>query len=355
MASAKGPLGCGAYTARLVNNGKPIAESSRVTTAQWNRRSNEPSTAVIALPTVGTALEACCQGIDRLEALRTEVILTRNGVDVWQGFIMDDVSFRRDTIVINARDIMGWLERRRLRQNHAYANIDLTDIALGFIADVNSAGDLPFTVDAEDSGVLATRTVLANEYRYAWDPFRELLETGLDATVIAGVLRLGPELQLCGPIHLSDQHLEGDPEIKTDGRQRASQVVVKGANGIVGVFPAVVDAALCFYPADYVVTDERILDQSSSDARAESLYNDMSSSYPYFVAAGEGASLKPNAPVHINALAPGAIVQYHTDSLCVELDMAMRVSAVDVDVAPGIEQVRVTLEPLGSDQEGPVI
>lgn len=348
--TSNGPLGCGTYVARLVNDGGPILTARKVVSVLWNRRKGEPSAATVTLPVSGTDLRACCDGANKIEPLRTELIIERNGIPVWQGWVMNDITFRRDTITVNAKDILGWTERRILDSDHVAVGQDLVTIGLSYIADINSAGDLPFVITANPTGILADRTVLASEYRYASDPLRDLYTAGLAATVIAGHLLLGPEMQTCGTIQLRDTDIDGDPEIKLDGLQRATRVIVKGANGIVSVFPPT-PPDVCFHAADFIHDDQNILDQASADATAELIYDAFSSSFPYFVSIPEGSGLKSTAGVHINALIPGAIVQFYSQTLCLEIGMAMRLVAVDVEASSGVENVRITLERIG-DNEG---
>ncbi len=347
--TSHGPLGCGSYVARLVNDGQPIFRARKTISVLWNRRKGEPSAATITLPVSGTDLRACCNGVNKIDPLRTELIIERDGLPVWQGWVMNDITIRRDTITVNAKDILGWTERRILNLDHVSAGLDLVTIGLSYIADVNALGDLPFVITAEPTGILADRTVLASEYRYASDPLKDLYNAGLAATVIAGHLLLGPEMQTCGTIQLRDTDIDGDPEIKLDGLQRATRVIVKGANGIVSVYPAE-PPDTCFHGADFLLDDQSILDQASADATAALVYDSFSSSFPYYVSIPEGSGLKPSAGVHINALIPGAIVQFYSQTLCVEIGMAMRLVAVDVEASAGVENVRVTLERIGDNQ-----
>ncbi len=342
-----GPLGCGSYVVRLVNDGLPIVESKRVTSVVWTRRPEESSTATVTIPVQGNDLTACCEGANRIEPLRTEVIIERSGTVVWQGWLMGPVEFHRDFIVVNAFDILKWTERRVLGFDHVDVALDLTTIAEGYIADINAAGDLPFVIDATPTGILATRTVLASEYKYASIPLKELYDTGLDATVVAGVLYLGPQSD-CGPFTLRDTDFDGDPTIKLDGAQRATRVIIKGANGIVAIYPPA-PPDVCFHAADVVEEDEQILDQASADARAQSEYERLSSAHPYYLTIPDGSGLKPDAPVHINALIPGRVFQVYSQSLCLPVGMAMQLAAVDVEAGAGSEQVRVTFQPVGGD------
>jgi len=349
--TTQGPLGCGSYTARLVNDGQVILDSRRVTSVLWNRRADEKSTSTLTLPVQGTDLTACCESSQRIEPLRTEIIISRDAEPVWQGWLMGDVGFTRDNIVVNGQDILGWTERRVLNSNHVDTNVDLTNIALSYLGDVNAASDLPFVIISTLSGVLATRSVLASEYKYAWGPLKELLDTGLDATVVAGVLYLGPETVTCGTLQLRDTDIDGDPELKLDGAQRATRVIVVGGNGIVATYPPA-PPDVCYHAADYVQQDDKILDQASADNAAQLLYARLSSSFPYYLSIPQGSTLKPSAPVHINALVPGNVFQVYVGSLCLPVGMAMRLTALDVEVGPGgSEQVRPTFEPLG-DLEG---
>lgn len=347
----QGPLGCGAYTARVVNEGRVILESKRVTSALWNRRLDEPSTATIVLPVQGTDLTACCEGIERIEPGRSELIVERNGVDVWQGWLLRDAIFRRDSITINAHDIMKWTERRILNDNHVYAGLDLTQIALNYLGDSNLA-DLPFAIQSQPTGILADRTVLASEYRFASEALRELYETGLDMTVVAGQIYLAPETGVCGTLHLRDTNIEGDPEIRLDGEQRATRVIVKGANGIVAIYPPT-PPEVCYRPLDYLTSDEGILDQGSADARAEQLFQRLSSSYPYYVTIPQGSGLSPDTPIHVNALVPGNVFQFYSSALCIPIGQAIRLTAVDAEASGDSEQIRVSFEPIG-DFEGDV-
>jgi len=349
--STRGPLGCGSYSVRLVNDGRPILETKRVTSVVWGRRLDEVSTATITIPVAGTDLRACCERANLIEPLRTEVEITRDGFVVWVGYLMRDVTFSRDHIIINAHDILGWTERRVLG-NHDYVATDLLDIALGYLADPN-LDDFPWLsliAQATPTGILADRKVLASEYRFASDPLGELYETGLDITVAAGRIYIGPEVATCGHIVLRDTDFNGSPEVKLDGLERATRVIVKGANGIVSVYPPEPEPH-CYRDADHVSEDQDILDQASADARAQSLYARLSSSYPYYVHIPQGSGLRSTAGVHINALIPGNKFQFESKTLCIPIAMGMRLVALDVEASSGSEQVRVTLEPLG-DHEG---
>jgi len=346
--TSNGPLGCGTYVVRLVNDGSPILEARKVTSVTWGRRRDEASVAVVTLPVSGTDLRACCEGVNQIEPLRTEVIIERSGIPVWQGWVLREVDIHRDTISITAHDILGWTERRVLNLDHVATGVDLTDIALSYIADINRGGDLPFVITSEPTGILADRTVLASEYRFASEALRELFETGLDGTVIAGHLLLGPETQLCGTLTLRDTDIDGDPSIKLDGLLRATRAIVKGGNGIVAIYPST-PPDVCYHAADIVQSDESILDQPSADAAAQLLYAQAATSYPYFLTIPDGSGLSPKAGVHINALIPGAIVQFYSQTLCVQIGMAMRLVSVDVEAAAGSEQVRVSFEPIADE------
>lgn len=349
--STRGPLGCGTYQARLVNDGRPILETKTVTSVTWGRRLDEVSTATITIPVKGNDLTACCERANLIEPLRTEVEITRDGMPVWIGYLLRDVTFSRDHIIVNAHDILGWTERRVLG-NHNYDDTDLLDIALGYLADPN-LDDFAWSsliAQATPTGILADRKVLASEYRFASDPLGELYGTGLDITVAAGRIYLGPEVATCGHIVLRDTDFDGDPEVKLDGAERATRVIVRGANGIVSVYPPEPEVK-CYRDADYVSEDQDMLDQESADARAQSLYTRLSSSYPYYVHIPQGSGLRPTAGVHINALIPGNKFQFESKALCIPIAMGMRLTAVDVEASSSSEQVRVTLEPIG-DFEG---
>lgn len=342
----RGPLGCGSYVCRLVNDGNVIFRSRRAISVAWGRRTGEPSNATLTLPVQGTDLTACCEGQNKIDPLRTELIVTRNGIDIWQGWVMRDVSFHRDNVIVNASDILKWTDRRVLDDNHNFSTVatDLTTIALDYFGDSNLV-DLPFVIQSELSGITAKRKVLASEHKYASVALTELYETGLDVTVVAGIVFLGNTVQTCDTLLLRDTHIDGDPEIKTDGDLRATRVIVKGANGIVSIKPDV-PPDVCFRSADHVVDDPNILDQESADARASELVAQMSTSYPYFLTIPEGSSLDPKSPVHVNALVPGNIFHIESSSLCVPVGMSMRLIAVDGEAAAGSEQIRVTFEPL---------
>ncbi len=346
--TSEGPLGCGSYVCRLVNDGDVIYEARKTVSVAWGRRIDESSAATLTLPVQGSDLRACCEGPNKIEPLRTELLVERNGVDVWQGWLMRDVDFRRDTIVLNAHDILKWPERRVLDDSHVYAATDLTDIALGYLGDSNLA-DLPFSISSLPTGVLADRTVLATEYRWASEALDELFKTGLDATVVAGVLYLAPETATCGTLHLRDKQIDGDPEVKLDGALRATRVIVKGGGGIVSVYPPT-PPTVCYRAADYVSSDEAILDQASADRRALELYRRLSSSHPYYVSIPQGSSLSPTTPVHVNALVPGNVFQFYSQALCIPIGQAVRLTAVDCEAAGDSEQIRVTFEPLGDDE-----
>lgn len=349
--TAQGPLGCGLYSVRLINDGVPILEARKVTSVTWGRRNQgETSTATVTIPVQGTDLRACCGNTNRIDTLRTEVEVSRNGEVVWLGWLLRDVKFTRDTIVVNAHDIMGWTERRTLKLDHVNVGVDLASIALDYLADVNGAGDLPFSIQAAATGIVGDRIVLASEDRFASEALKELFDTGLDATVVAGVLYLQPETATCGTVVLRDADFDGDIEITMDGAQRATNVIVKGANGIRAQYP-LTPPDVCYHAADYVQSDDNILDQTSADAAAVDLYQRLSSSHPFFVTIPQGNSLSPRAAIHINALIPGTVVQFYSQALCMPVGQAQRLTSLDVEAAAGAESVRPFFEPVGDTEE----
>lgn len=328
------------YTVRYFRGAVPIPAEQHISAIEWGRRLDAASDASV---THDVGEEGCCDGLAMLEPFADQMAVHRGDDLVWSGPVTQ-VRYKRGQTIVRAMDKLGWLLVRTLHQDHTFVATDLTTIFEAYWRDAIDVDPVPYLLDTEPTGVLADRTEVAAQVRYAWQPVKELLDTGLDATalgdrIVAGLLDFGS-------IDLSTNDFQGDPEIVKDGNDYGNRIWVKGAGGIVGTAGGL--AGDDPYPlVELVRESNEIEDQSSADDQAASVlaFNER---VPRFLQTPEGTALIVERAGGVQNLVPGLLVNLTTDGYCFEAVETYRLAQLRVRVVGSNELVEPVLQPVGS-------
>jgi hypothetical protein len=377
-------LGCGEYDVyAFTRGGGFILGSLEFDQIDWGRKLDATSAATLTIngqSNVG-ALQRCCQLLGEIEPWEHELGIYRSipGSNqkkrVWSGPVTR-LRFPSEQCIIEAFDLSQWLVVRTLHANHNYVATDLIQMWVGWVEDAmgveNSAGLFP-TVRAL-AGQLGDRLTTIVEHDYAADVIAEIATTGIDWTCIDRVMSAGPVLAQPPGIPgsgtefplLIDESFRVAPEIIVDGMAGGNCWFVNGGGVVSGVpifgeygpaFASTPDHVAQPAAPDYqeiedqfgrietTVSETKILDQSSIDQAARTRYDLTKRPMPYIT----GGELLPSAPLPIDKIIPGLLVQVHLQRACKPIAATMRMNQLDVSAQnDGSESVNLGLEPIGT-------
>lgn len=340
-----------------------VGDAENFTELTWDRRLDDTSQATIVIP----VNEGCCDDIPELHVWHHGVVIFRDGVQVWDGPIVQ-IAYRRDSITIIARDLSALLSKRLIRAgdvtpivavNPALAAILLISNALridghgygivygGGPAQSASGGNIEFVFNLYDGPI--------------FDMLQELGSSYIDWTVVGrNFLIFDANNPRSRTAVLTCEDFLSNGFLATEDGLAAATFAAAVSDELVGTYAAESEA-------DGVATrnyygllevrnsiDRRIVpDQTSLNLAARNRVRG-SVPNPPIVLSSEGAQLlSPDAPVDINELIPSATVPVIANCLCLNLAQDFTLSQMSVSYTPSTgESVSVTLVPTGSTNDG---
>lgn len=307
----------------------------------WDRRLDDVSEAKVQVP----ASE--CGILTDIEPWRHELSISRDGVEQWVGPIRVDptcVSGR----IIKATDVLGWLERRIIHENHDWSGEDVGAVpaAITLIQD-GFAPDDPNVLQYLNSfgtGVLGGRSYLANS-KYVIDALNDLAKGSINFTTIGRrivVMRSGYPLGRM-PLVTCEQ-FQGDLCTTSDGDAYASRAVVTG-NGVVGE----AGGKDPYYGLVETLVDNQAIGRTTTANRTAAGLLLGRERVPVVIQSPQGSGFAPDAPLCLDQMVPGVIVPVSIQCTPRTATQDMRLTRLDVTVTAGGETIRPLLAPVGFD------
>lgn len=352
-------LGCGEGRALVTDRcgERSIVELEGITDLRWQRIIDDSSEAQVTVAIGGDANTACCQALGDIRSWAHALQVLREDELVWEGPIVD-IDYRYDQVTITARDVTAWLDVRTTHNPIDYTAdsgtgpVDLSVIAQAIISSALSPDDpciLPY-LTIVPTGVLGEKELDPDE-EIAGDVLRELARAGLDYTAIGRRILIGPDINgiftASGQafVHLVDEHFTAFPRILEAGTEAATRWIVKG-DGDVKASAGGTDP---YYGLiEQIATEDQIEHPLLAFVAARSRL-ESSNPPPVYADLTGGSGLVPEAPVCINDLIPGRLVDLTTRRLCRELTQSMRLVGVNVRYpGGGTEAVNIILAPPGT-------
>lgn len=334
-------IGCGTHTAVIIDRdtGHTTVQFDRPIRTEWSRVRDTNSTARVQVPTAG-----CCEQLASVRPWRHELVIYRDGVQVWQGPLTQPVSWS-DVATIVADDPWSWLDVRYPREDVEISG-DLTSIAQRLIAiglthpdGVPDETGVLDHVQVRPAGVWGEREFEA--YRSSVGAsLRSLCGGGMHATFVGRRLVLAGQQPLGRlPAVLQDQDFVGGVSVTYDGYAAASRVIVLGADGVTAAYGR---TDPYYGLIERVISDSTITDHGSALELAR-IEAGAGMPPPAVVSLGDNAILAEGAPVSIEQLVPGVVVPIWTTETCFTADSDMILDRVRVVEDEQGETVAITV------------
>lgn len=255
-------LGCADnYTARVDWRGGArtfIDLQDQLSSLKWERRLDATSEATVEIPKP-LAGDECCRLLGFVRPWVHELTIFRDNELVWQGPIVTTRE-TRGLIILEAKDVTAWLDRRINFKPYARTSkgLDVVATARDYVRDafgprsyistktvrgkpttkvkktiVSDPNILPF-LRVYPGGSKAKRPRIRAKSAYIGSLIRELAKQGLDFTAVGRTIILRPEVsRTTTPIRksywLTDEHFTEPIEVYEDGWSIATRVEVLGA------------------------------------------------------------------------------------------------------------------------------
>lgn len=278
----------------------------------------------------------CCAQLGRIGHWMHELVVFREGSnrEVWGGPVTKLRESPGDgTFTVQAKDRSAWWWRRALPYDLTYSGgsrADATRVFMDLLKAAeqttgSTAWKLPYdpvrlNVSGRETGVIIDGKVLtASDIVMIGPEIQTLSDSVIDWTVIGRTCYVGSLVIELDPLPIlaQDHWLEMDPEIEWDGEQVATQVVMMGARGIMGIWPAgpISHPRWPQYGSHTLrLSDPKITDQRLATEAARTAWD--LHQQPALCVLSAGGSLGPNAPVIPQDLVPGRVTNVGFDTSC---------------------------------------
>lgn len=313
---------------------------------EYNRNLDDVSTANIAVTIGGGVEKSCCECVADLRTWVHSMSIYRDSELVWGPGPVTNIQIGTQTAAIQAVDVLGWLNRRVIRERLVFAQTDIVEIAVQLIRHGMAPDDPCGIVDlmqVTHGGVLIDKTYEPGRV-YVGDALRDLAKIGLDFTAIGASIVIAPNLEFGPFATLQDGDFLADITVEERGDEAATKWYVNGENVIGsagGVDPI-------YGLLEQIAGDSKNVEDTNA-ANTEAANRLVGSNpAPVYVSIPDGAQLSPDAPVCFDQLVPGTVVDVWLNDLCRPVAVRNRLTSVKVVVGESGEQVQVTLAPLGA-------
>jgi hypothetical protein len=323
---------------------------------QWSRALDDVSELELSLHLRGDALgRACAATVREVHTWHHELIVVRGGEAVWgPGPIVTKGPAASRLVHLVARDVVAWLDVRLVHNDYTWKQADVTEIARTCIADALTKGlaaTMPF--EQADVGILRSAVfypagkpvdyeVKANQ-QTAGEILRDLATKGLNFTCLNRALIVGGDFGF-GPVGpLRDDDFEGDLEVTEHGLAAADHWFVTGGVGKQGEWGGV--------DGYYGLIESGVEGEAATENDQELsrlAYERWTQGFPPPVTVNVPAdgSFAPDAPVSVDDLIPGMLVDLELRETSTPIHTLQRITAVQAQTGDnGPEKIAATLAP----------
>lgn len=347
-------LGCSTDYQVLVTNRcgtSTVCELDNISELTWGRVLDDTSEAIIVMDLSGDGESGtCCDCVGNVRSWIHSVVVLRDGELVWGPGPVTNVLYKREQVAITARDVSAWMDVRKVHTDMDFLEEDTLLVAQTLIEDAMRPDDPCGIAQGTYVQPSAIPIIIDREYtsedpsEYAGDAFRELARTTLDYTVLGSSILLGAPL-IFGPYAtLKDEDFLVDIEVEERGLETATHWTVQSdlALGVAG-------GPDTYYGLLEQIVEEAAIDDDDQAAEVATNRLMASNPAPLYVNVPDEARLSPDAPVCMEQLVPGTLVNVNIRGQCREVYTQLKLTAVKVRVADGgDEEVGITLSPPGT-------
>lgn len=345
-------LGCGDWRVFITERGgTPILDEMPWQDVFMGRVLDDSSNATVNVPIAGSeTAEECCASLKDVEPWAHELNIFRDGELAWVGPVTD-LQINDDLAVISARDLFVWFERRIFTEDASFFGDVGTIFQRYAEITLSIENSMGMSVFAQETGTVATRTILGSERRRVADELRELARTDIDFTALGRVILAGKEipgtetLKVWQPslrtAFLNIRGLDMETEVTVTG-------VLPGVNTENEIVQTVGGTDTRYGLLQSHQSELGMEDEVSALTMAQNRHDFLSTPPKYLT-----VSFDPAAPFTFNQLIPGSRCDVRAVIGCFEVIGEMRLQSLGVSVnataGGGLsESVNGTLTPLGA-------
>lgn len=307
---------------------------------QWSRVEDDWSEARIDFPA------ACCGKLEQVRSWGHELHISRDGKEVWVGpVVLPNFCSGGNTII--ARDMLWWLNRRKLHADHISAAQGAVQTAVELITDGLAPDDpgILAALDAAGVGVVGGREYLADGKKYVLDLLKDLAKGSIDFTAVGRRIVIRPQGTSLGrTTMLTCKAFQGDVCATDNGLMAATHATVTGKGSVLGESGGIDPF---FGLVEFLVDDQTITSNSTAADQASGLVAS-GNPPPLLVQPPDNSRLAPDAPVCIEQLVPGVEIPVFLDCVCRPVNQLMRLTKLNVTWDASGESVRPIMQPVAT-------
>lgn len=321
-----------------------IPSPPKLAELRWGRKVDDVSHASFSYV---VSDDNCCDSLGGLEPHAHSVEIRRGKEQVWYGWL-DEVDYGLGTVDIQAYDALQWMKQRICRSDFAWVDADQATIFSEVWEDAMAPDPVAAELMLFLTGVLETRSETTGATpRLGWEVVRQMLDSGLDVTVIGQKILVGV-IPTAKPIQLRLRDISGGVRVVKKGSQYAGRIIVDANETITAIYPPGPPAANALYPlVEEVVRRGQLETLASAENIAKARY-EFSRRVPRQIETDDSIVLKPSLNISLNQLIPGQRLVIDTEGLCYNTKQEFRLGAVDVTVANGEEKISISTQSAAS-------
>lgn len=369
-------LGCGTHRAFIYRRGgiERVAEVKNLSLVEWGRVRDDVSTAKVVVSDWDID---CGNLLAQLQSWAYELVLYRdNGYSqerVWEGPITL-LTYEEDSVTINARDVMGYVYRRILRQE-----MNNTGKGNGTTVVTRAAQVIQNAMAPDDPNVLAYlnpvhRSDDAMQYRstpaYSRTAFEEVddmaANAGLDYTAVGRAIMLWGTKHRLGTLpEFRDKDLGASPIVSEYGMSMSNRYAVSDGNGVWGAAErlneddedpiyGLVEMLSSTWASDSESAEGTYSQEGLDTVResfAEYAERSIADRYPppVVVRIPDNTTLNPDTVVSIQQLVPGVAIPLRSTKTLRTVVATQKLDSIRVREENGTETISITLSAFSRD------
>lgn len=329
-----------------------VCELTNVNDLIHGRVLDDTSEAIATVSLKGEGVTgSCCDCMGNVRSWIHSMMIMRDGELVWGPGPIVNILYKREEVIVTARDVSAWLDVRYVHEDMDFVEEDPLVVAQSIINDAMAPDDPCNIAGSTFVQVPPVLGSIDREYtsedptQYAGDMFRELANTVMDFTVIGQQILMGEPLAFGPFVTLTDVDFQVEIEVEERGLEAGTRWTVQSeeAWGSAGGKDK-------FYGLIEQIDDDSTVEDDDQAALIAEDHRKGSNPAPLYINVPDGARLSPEAPVCYERLVPGTLMNVTLRDLCREVTQQMKLTAVRTHVdQEGDEEVGITLSPVTHD------
>lgn len=370
------PLGIGTHRVFIYDRGGKVqrGEITGTTLIRWGRKRDDIGEATV---TLNNWTEATLALLRTIRTWRHEIVVFRDGVRVFEGPVTLIGGNRRVGITLQAKDVMGYVYRRIMRQGYddSYRIMNGQQLGQNTVVEraqriiTNALGYddpnvLPYLTPITAADDAKNSRIVKDFSKTAWEEIDDLAATaGLDYVTSGRRIILWDTHRPLGRLaEMGNSAFSEEPIITEYGMSAANFFGVTNNDGIYGTFSAL-DPDEPLPPEGWVEQ----LASAYSESEAEAISRNLSRADrlkleetlteqaernimgrwtpPVIVRVPDNSTLSPDLNVGINQLVPGVWIPLRADNGIREVSQWQKLDSITVEQTDKGEKISVIMSP----------